>query len=99
MNKRYKAESCNVTQGWRFGRTPQAAPADTDEIAYISCDGSSTRCKVVNISAEGAALEVPDAEHPPARFNLMTEKDRVVRRCRIVWIHQNKIGVMFEADI
>ena len=70
--------------------------ADVDEPAYISSHGSSTRCRVVNISAEGAAIEVPDPLFVPTRFQLMTEKDRVVRDCRIVWTKQNRIGVIFE---
>jgi hypothetical protein len=70
--------------------------ADVDEPAYISSHGSSTRCRVVNISAEGAAIDVPDPVFVPARFQLMTEKDRVVRDCRIVWTKQNRIGVVFE---
>ena len=70
--------------------------ADVDEPAYISSHGSSTRCRVVNISAEGAAIDVPDPVFVPARFQLMTETDRVVRDCRIVWTKQNRIGVIFE---
>jgi hypothetical protein len=70
--------------------------ADVDQPAYISSHGSSTRCRVVNISAEGAAIEVPDPVFVPARFQLMTESDRVVRDCRIVWTKQNRIGVVFE---
>jgi len=69
---------------------------DVDQAAYISSGGSSTRCRVVNISAEGAAIEVPDPVFVPARFQLMTEKDRVVRDCRIVWTKQSRIGVIFE---
>ena len=69
---------------------------DVDEPAYISSHGSSTRCRVVNISAEGAAIDVPDPVFVPARFQLMTENDRVVRDCRIVWTKQNRIGVIFE---
>ena len=69
---------------------------DVDEPAYISYHGSSTRCQVVNISAEGAAIDVPDPVFVPACFQLMTEKDRVVRDCRIVWTKQNRIGVIFE---
>ena len=70
--------------------------ADVDEPAYISSHGSSTRCRVGNMSAEGAAIDVPDPVFVPARFQLMTEKDRVVRDCRIVWTKQNRIGVIFE---
>jgi len=29
---------------------------------------------------------------------LMTEKDRVTRNCRMIWIKQNRIGVAFEPE-
>jgi hypothetical protein len=69
---------------------------DLDEMAYISSSGSSTRCRIVNMSEDGAALDVPDALYIPTCFHLMTERDRLVRNCRIVWIKQNRIGVEFE---
>ena len=69
---------------------------EIDEPGYISGDGSSTRCRVINISVEGAALEVPNAAYIPSRFQLMTEKDRVIRHCRIIWIQQARIGVAFD---
>ena len=74
----------------------RAQRTDVDEAAYVSSHGSSTRCRLVNISAEGAAIEVPDAAFIPNRFQLMTERDRVVRNCRAVWTKQNRIGVIFE---
>lgn len=48
------------------------------------------------MSDDGAALDVPDASYIPNFFNLMTERDRVVRSCRVVWIKKNRIGVEFE---
>jgi hypothetical protein len=74
----------------------RAPRADVDEPAYIASQGASTRCRVVNISADGAAIEVPDPLFIPGRFQLMTERDRVVRSCRVVWTRQNRIGVIFE---
>ena len=69
---------------------------EVDEPANISVGGSSTRCKVLNRSEDGAALEVPNSAYVPARFQLMTEKDRIVRQCRIIWMQQNRIGVAFD---
>ena len=66
-----------------------------DEPAYISGDGSSTRCTVVNLSEAGAAIDVPDSSYLPSTFKLMTETDRVVRSCRIIWVMGNRIGVQF----
>ena len=72
--------------------------ADVHEAAFVSSGGASTRCRVLNISSEGAAIDVPNAAYVPQRFQLMTEKDRVIRKCRIVWIQQNRIGVAFEQE-
>jgi hypothetical protein len=71
---------------------------EIDEAAYVSSGGASTRCRVLNLSAEGAAIDVPNAAYIPQRFRLMTEKDRLIRRCRVVWIQQNRIGVAFETE-
>jgi hypothetical protein len=54
--------------------------------------GFSTRCTIVNISPEGAAIEVADATSIPRIFKLMTANDRVVRNCRIVWIKLNTLA-------
>jgi hypothetical protein len=70
--------------------------AEIDEPAYISVDGSSTSCRVRNISADGAAIDVPNPSYVPDRFQLMTEKDRVIRNCRTIWIRGKRIGVAFE---
>ena len=72
---------------------------DVEEIAYISSSGSSTRCLISNLSDNGAALDVPDASYIPNSFQLMSERDRIVRICRIVWIKQNRIGVEFAPAI
>jgi PilZ domain len=69
---------------------------EVGEVAFISSGGASTRCLIDNISETGAAISVPNASYIPNRFQLMMEKDRVVRTCRLVWIMQNKIGVIFE---
>jgi hypothetical protein len=68
---------------------------ETDEIAYIFGDGSSLCCRVVNISAHGAAVELPEARHMRSRFNLMMVKDRVIRSCRLIWSTGDRIGVQF----
>lgn len=67
-----------------------------DHPAQIYGDGTSIGCSVVNISADGAAIDVPNPRQVPDRFHLVTEHGRVVLNCRIVWIKQNRIGVAFE---
>jgi hypothetical protein len=69
---------------------------EIDEPAYISANGLSMRCRLLNVSPEGAAIEVPDPTFVPSHFRLMIEKDRTIRICRVIWIKQNRIGVAFE---
>jgi hypothetical protein len=71
---------------------------EVDEAAYVSSGGASTRCRVLNISTEGAAIDVPNAAYIPQRFHLMIEKGRLIRKCRVVWIQQSRIGVAFETE-
>ena len=68
---------------------------DVDEPGYILIGGSPMSCRVLNISIEGAALEVRDPALVPNNFQLTTTKDHVTRNCRTVWIAQNRIGVIF----
>jgi len=69
---------------------------EVDEPAYIYGDGSSITCRVTNVTAEGAAMDVPNASFLPERFQLMTANDRVIQNCRVIWISQNRVGVEFE---
>ena len=68
---------------------------EVDQTAYISAAGSSTRCRVLNVSEAGAAIEIPQGSYIPEQFQLMTETDRVIRNCRIVWIMKDRIGIEF----
>jgi hypothetical protein len=74
----------------------KSARTEVEETAYISCGGASTRCQIINISDDGAAILVPDPSNIPSRFQLMTEKDRVIRNCVLIWIMDLRIGIMFE---
>lgn len=72
---------------------------EIDEPAYISTGGFSMRCRLLNVSPQGAAIEVPNPDSVPLRFQLMTEKDRVICGCRVIWSKQNRIGVAFDPPI
>jgi hypothetical protein len=67
-----------------------------DHPSQIHSDGVSIDCSIANISAYGAAIDIPNSYHVPHRFQLVTEHGRVVLNCRILWIKQNRIGVAFE---
>ena len=69
---------------------------DTDEPAFVSSGGSVMRCVVRNISLEGAAIDVENPAFVPQCFRLVMAKDSsIVYECRIAWIQQNRIGLIF----
>ncbi len=76
----------------RFPRT------EINEPAFVSSGGSVMRCTVLNISAEGCAIEVREPAFVPQRFRLVMANDAsIVRDCQIAWIQQNRIGLIFVA--
>jgi hypothetical protein len=73
----------------------KSSRTDVDGTAFIFSAGSSTRCRLVNLSEDGAAIDVADASYLPNSFQLMIESNRSVHNCRIAWIKQNRIGAEF----
>ncbi|MCK1538006.1 PilZ domain-containing protein, partial [Bradyrhizobium sp. 176] len=59
--------------------------------------GGSRRCRVFNISEDGAGIELSTKLHMPATFKMMLERDRIIRDCRLVWSSDTRIGVVFKA--
>jgi hypothetical protein len=70
---------------------------EIDEPAYVSSGGSVMSCRVRNISAEGAAIDVENPAFVPQYFLLVMASDSSVHECRITWIQQKRIGVTFAA--
>jgi PilZ domain len=68
---------------------------EINQPGYVSSGGSVMSCTVVNVSAEGAAIDVENPAFVPARFRLVMAHDSSVRECRIAWIQQNRIGITF----
>ena len=50
-------------------------------------------CSVIDISAGGACLQVPDPNALPKRFDLVHSGTR--KKCNMVWKARNRIGVSF----
>ena len=72
--------------------------SDVDLAAYIFGDGGTQRCRVFNISEDGAGIELPTKLNVRATFKIMLERDRTIRACRLVWSSNTRIGVVFIAD-
>jgi hypothetical protein len=69
---------------------------DLEEPGYISSGGACWSCTVINVSAEGAAIELADPTLVPDRFLVMILRDRRVFNCRLAWTQHHRIGVTFE---
>ncbi|HYZ23604.1 MAG TPA: PilZ domain-containing protein [Rhodopila sp.] len=69
---------------------------EISEHGYISAGGSVMRCLVLNISPEGAAIEVDNPAFVPQRFRLVMANDSsIVHECRVAWIQKNRVGLTF----
>ena len=64
----------------------------------IGAEAQLHRCRLVDISQNGARLIVEDGEITPDSFDLLLAKFGQPRhRCSVVWKHGNEIGVEFVA--
>jgi PilZ domain-containing protein len=52
-------------------------------------------CAILNVSASGACLLVPNAADLPGSFELAIDGTRGLTRCRVAWRDTHKVGVRF----
>jgi hypothetical protein len=65
----------------------------------IGRDARLHRCRVVDISENGARLIVDNIENTPDRFNLLLSRFGSPNyRCSVVWKRDNEVGVEFLAS-
>jgi hypothetical protein len=50
-------------------------------------------CTVSDLSVDGASLKVSSTRVIPTRFDLVI--DNIRQTCRVVWINETQVGVMF----
>ncbi|MCA0399724.1 MAG: PilZ domain-containing protein [Proteobacteria bacterium] len=56
---------------------------------------SRTDCTVRDISDTGARLEIPVSVTLPEFFEILVPLKSITRRARIIWRHNNEIGISF----
>jgi hypothetical protein len=62
----------------------------------VGNDARLRRCKLIDISANGARLIVEDAENTPDSFNLLLSRfGSPSYRCNVVWKQGDEMGVEF----
>jgi PilZ domain len=90
VDRLHRWGSMGMEERRKFPRT------EINEPAFVSSGGSVMRCTLLNISAEGCAIEVAEPAFVPSRFRLVMANDSsIVRECQIAWIQQNRIGLAF----
>lgn len=62
----------------------------------IEFNGSAIDCTVRNLSATGAALNVPSPVGIPENFDLVVSSDALRFACRVVWRKAGRVGVRFD---
>ncbi len=62
----------------------------------IEFGGGAIDCIVRNLSATGAALDVPTPVGIPDKFNLIVLSDGLRFACRVVWRKAARLGVRFD---
>jgi PilZ domain len=65
----------------------------------IGSDARLRRCRLVDISENGARLIVENIENTPDSFNLLLSRfGRPNYRCSVIWKRDNEVGVEFLAS-
>jgi len=62
----------------------------------IEFSGEAVPCRVRNISATGAALDIISPLWFPDRFTLCIPSDGLCKACHIVWRKDKRIGIAFD---
>jgi hypothetical protein len=60
--------------------------------------GAAIDCKVRNLSAGGACLDIASSIGIPELFDLVFTSDHSVRPCRVIWRKAQQIGIEFQQN-
>src|ERR1041384_2281515 len=58
--------------------------------------GTTIDCTVRDLSSAGACLTVTSPAGVPNEFDLMLDREKLTRHCRVAWRGADRIGVAFE---
>ncbi len=53
-------------------------------------------CAILNISASGALILTEEGSCVPTEFDIIEDRDGVIRSCELRWKVGNKVGVSFK---
>jgi hypothetical protein len=65
------------------------------KLAQISFEQKKIPCTVVDLSLDGACLELSEASAVPESFELIFSGYGTVKKCRVMWRSGKELGVAF----
>jgi PilZ domain len=77
----------------RFTRVKPSGLVSSRATIVIDKKIPAIECSVIDLSAGGACLQVPDPNAIPKRFELVHAGTR--KKCNVVWKARNRLGVSF----
>ncbi len=77
----------------RFHRVRPTGMMSNTGTIFVDAKSPTAACKIVDLSAGGACLEVHGSEAIPQRFTL--NHGGVKKTCHVVWQKGRRIGVSF----
>jgi hypothetical protein len=91
-----EAEEMMTVEDRRQSDRRRAQRHRTLKAGHIAFNRAGTiDCRVRNMSAQGACLEVQSQAGIPDEFTLLIAYDHFKRRCRVVWRNPKQLGVEF----
>jgi hypothetical protein len=85
-----------VPENRRWSRIkPRGLIPQTGKILLPGKNPGVIDCRIVDLSARGACLELPKLYDLPERFEFIHGHTRMI--CRVAWTSEHRVGVMYEA--
>ena len=80
-------------------RRSQRRPALMPAVIFYPEQNEHVACLVLDLSPDGALLELPRAKNLPLVFWLRLDGESTLRFCTVAWQSENHLGVEFSEQI
>ncbi len=80
-------------------RTASRTEVDWDALGIFPGTDSAMRCTIVDVSDDGAKLDLGNVDILPSCFRLFLPVSKAIRECEEVWRNGREIGVVFRNKI
>lgn len=80
-------------------RTSNRTEVDWDALGIFPGTDSTMQCSIVDVSDNGAKLNLGDVDILPSCFRLFLPVSKAIRECEEVWRNGCEIGVVFRNKV